>query len=76
MWSSTSPGRITTMKTDAAGRAQVEKIAAGTTVRARATVDGKVLETQPVTIGQTGVRFVLVAGDGTATASGAPSQTR
>jgi hypothetical protein len=68
-------GRITSTKTDAGGRAQVENLAVGTTVRARAMVDGKLLETQPVTIGQTGIRFVLVAGDGSAEASGPSPKT-
>jgi hypothetical protein len=55
-------GQRSTSKTDTSGRAQLDGLAAGTTVRARATVDGQTFETQPVTLGESGVRFVLVTG--------------
>ena len=66
-------GSRTTVKTDAAGRAQMAGLTAGTTVRARATVDGQQLETQPVVIAASGIRFVLVAGGGGGAATGAPA---
>lgn len=63
-------GQQSTLKTDASGRAQVEGLASGTRVRTRAVVDGQVLESQEVTIGATGIKFVLVATG--AAASGGP----
>jgi hypothetical protein len=62
----TIDGRTTTVRTDAAGRAQVEGLKAGARVQASASVEGRRLETQPVVIEASGIRFVLVAGDGTA----------
>ena len=64
-------GQLSTLKTDASGRAQVQGLSAGTRVRARAVVDGQALESQEVTIGTTGIRFVLVATGG-APAGGGP----
>ena len=58
-------GKTTVVKTDAGGRAQIAGLAAGTSLKASATVDGEKLESQSVTIGQTGIRFVLVASGGT-----------
>jgi hypothetical protein len=54
--------RPTAVTTDASGRAQIAGLAPGVRVRARATVDDQLLESQEVTIGSTGIRFVLVAG--------------
>jgi hypothetical protein len=61
----TVDGRTTTVKTDAAGRAQVEGLRTGARVQAAASVGGRRLETQPVVVESSGIRFVLVAGDGT-----------
>jgi hypothetical protein len=67
-------GKTTTMKTDAAGRVQIAGLAPGTTLKASAVVDGERLESQSVTIGTTGIRFVLVASGGaTPEASNAPA---
>lgn len=66
-------GRLTTIATDASGRAQIEGLAPGSRVSASATVDGRRLESQEVTIAASGIRFVLVGGDGrSAGGSGAP----
>jgi hypothetical protein len=68
-------GRTTTVKTDAAGRAQLEGLRTGAEFQAVASVNGQRLETQAVTIGSTGLRFVLVAGDGSTAGppAGAPA---
>ena len=52
-----------TVRTDAEGRAQVSGLAAGTRLRAEATIDGEKLETEEIVIGGTGVRVLLVATD-------------
>src|SRR5262245_24416892 len=62
-------GKTTVMKTDTTGRAQIAGLPAGTVLRTAATVDGEKLESQPVTIAATGIRFVLVASGG----AGAPA---
>ena len=49
--------------TDDSGRAQIEGLAPGTRLRASATVGGERLETQDVVVGDSGIRFVLVASD-------------
>jgi hypothetical protein len=54
------------VKTDDAGRAQVSGLAVGTRVKASAVVDGERLETQEITVGQSGVRFMLAAAAGVA----------
>lgn len=54
-------GQPTTLATDEAGRAQLSGLAPGDRLTAAATVDGERLVTQVTTIGETGVRFVLVA---------------
>jgi hypothetical protein len=54
-------GSTRTIKTDGQGRAEVEGLPAGASVQASTTVDGEHLETQPITVGSTGIRFVLVA---------------
>jgi hypothetical protein len=56
-------GRPRTLKTDDAGRTQVTGLPRGATVMATAVVDGEKLETQSVTVGDGGVRFVLAAAD-------------
>ncbi len=65
-------GRPTTIATDASGRAQVEGLAPGSRVKASATVDGRRLESQEVTIGASGIKFVLVGGDGSSTSASGP----
>lgn len=52
-----------TVKTGADGRTQVDKIKTGATVTAETTIDGATLTSQSVTIGASGIRFVLVAVD-------------
>ncbi len=52
-----------TVRTDAEGRAQVAGLAAGTRLRAQATIDGEKLETEEIVIGPTGLRVLLVATD-------------
>lgn len=54
------------LKTDDGGRAQVSGLAAGTRVKASAVVDNERLETQEITVGQSGVRFMLAAAAGVA----------
>lgn len=67
-------GTTRTATTDAGGRVQLSGLAAGTKVRAVVTVDGERLESQEVTIADTGLRFVLVAAAGGAgPAAGAPA---
>jgi hypothetical protein len=56
-------GRPQTAKTDAEGRAQVSGLPRGASVQAAAVVAGERLETQAVSLGETGVRFVLAAAD-------------
>lgn len=62
-------GQERPMTTDASGRAQIAGLAAGTRVRAVATVGDERLESQEITITTTGVRFVLVATEGGAAAA-------
>ena len=57
-----------TVKTGADGRTQVDRIKAGSTVMVATTIDGATLTSQRVTLGASGVRFVLVAVDPEATA--------
>lgn len=68
-------GVLQAVTTDAAGRAQVDGIRAGATVRAVATVGTERLESDPATIGTSGIRFVLVAGLAGVPAPAAPSVT-
>jgi hypothetical protein len=56
-------GKARTAKTDASGRAQVAGLARGAKVRAATVIDGVRLESQEVVVGDSGVRFVLVATD-------------
>jgi hypothetical protein len=60
-----------TARTAADGRAQFVHLAVGASVRASATVDGQRLASETFTMpAESGVRLLLVAGDGPATASG------
>ncbi len=56
-------GKVRTVKTDASGRAQVAGLPRGAKVRASAVVDGTRLQSQEIVVGESGVRFVLVAVD-------------
>jgi hypothetical protein len=57
-------GRVLTVKTDEAGRAQFDKLPAGSPVKAVAVVDGERLESQEFPApGQGGIRLMLVATD-------------
>ncbi len=69
----TIDGQDRTIATGDDGRAQVSGLAPGTTVIASVTVDGETLRSQPITIGASGIRVVLVAGLG-ATAAAGPAQ--
>src|SRR3982750_4106558 len=52
-----------TVKTDAQGRAQFDKLTAGATVQATTTVDGETLTSQQFAVpGKGGVRIALIAG--------------
>ena len=62
-------GKTTDVRTDAMGRAEVKGLAAGARVKASVVVDGERLETQEVTIGQTGYRFILSTGAASAAAT-------
>jgi hypothetical protein len=66
-------GQPTTLTTDEGGRAQISGLAAGDRLSATAAVDGQPLVTQAVTIADTGIRFVLVAGGPAEPAAGAAS---
>lgn len=69
----TVDGKVTTQKTDSAGRAQLSGLKPGARLKASVTVDGKRLESQEITIESSGIRFVL-AGDepGAAAAAASP----
>jgi hypothetical protein len=63
-------GKVLTVKTDENGRAEFSGVAAGTPVRARATVDGEQLESQEFPWPRDGgIRVMLVATDKTAGAA-------
>jgi hypothetical protein len=55
--------RTETMTTDAEGRVLLSGLETGDNVRIVAVVDGERLESQPITVGSSGVRVVLVATD-------------
>jgi hypothetical protein len=59
----TIDGTKKVVKTDAQGRAQVDKIKTGAIVTASTNIDGSTLTSQQVTIAASGIRFVLVAID-------------
>lgn len=54
-------GTAKTVKTNDTGRAQIDGVKKGARLQATATVDGQRLESQEVTVGETAIRFVLVA---------------
>jgi len=56
-------GKSTRIKTDEGGRAQITGVKQGARLKAVTTVSGERLESQEVTIGDAGVRFVLAAAD-------------
>jgi hypothetical protein len=62
-------GASRTVETDESGRAQVTGLKPGAKVRAVAVVDGERLETQEITIGSSGTRFILAARDPLASAA-------
>jgi len=69
-------GRVVTVNTDDAGRAQFDKLQVGAAVKFTATVDGERLESQQFVVpSQGGIRVMLVATDkgGAAAAPGGPA---
>jgi len=56
-------GKKQTVKTDANGRAAVSGLKPGTNVRAVTVLDGERLESQPMTMGTSGIRVALVGVD-------------
>ncbi len=52
-----------TVKTDAQGRAELKGVKPGDVVKATATVDKETLTSQDITVGNSGIRVVLVATD-------------
>jgi len=68
-------GRVVTVKTDDAGRAQFDKLQAGASVKFTANVDGEQLESQEFPVpSQGGIRLMLVATDkNAAAAAGGPA---
>src|SRR5499427_8693073 len=68
-------GRVVTVKTDDAGRAQFDKLQAGASVKFTASVDGEELESQEFPVpSQGGIRLMLVATDKSgAAAAGGPA---
>jgi hypothetical protein len=64
---------VQTTKTDAQGRAQFDKLPAGATLKASATIDGEHLESQEFPApAQGGIRLLLVASGGAADTQAAP----
>src|SRR5215831_17755477 len=64
-------GRVVTVKTDDAGRAQFDKLQAGVSIKFTANVDGEQLESQEFPVpSQGGIRLMLVATDKNAAAAG------
>ena len=69
-------GKVTTVKTDEAGRAQFDAVPPGATVKATTDVDGEHLESQEfVAPAQGGIRLMLVATDPTKAAAPATTGT-
>lgn len=66
-------GKSTVVRTDANGRAQVSDLPRGAHLQASATVGAEQLQSQAITIADTGVRFVLVASADAAAAPAAAS---
>ena len=58
----TVDGQTREMKTDAEGRVQLDRLRSGTRVKAVTTVDGERIESKDITIGDAGLRVMLVAG--------------
>ena len=70
-------GSVQTVKTDAQGRAQFDKLPAGATVKAVAVVDGERLESQEFPApAQGGIRLMLVATDKEKAARSRPRRPR
>jgi hypothetical protein len=59
----TIDGKTSSIKTDNEGRAVVRGLKAGTKVKAATVLDGKRIESDGVTLAETGIRFVLVGVD-------------
>src|SRR6188768_2169845 len=59
----TVDGKPRTIKTNEAGRVEVHDLKRGAVVKASATVDGEALRSEDITIGETGIRVMLVATD-------------
>jgi hypothetical protein len=67
-------GKVETAKTGADGRAQFAHLPIGVRVRTSATIGGERLSSEPFDMpAESGVRVLLVAGDGTAPAGVAPA---
>jgi len=56
-------GKKQTVKTDVNGRAAVSGLKSGANVRAVTVLDGERLESQPMTVGTSGIRVMLVGAD-------------
>jgi hypothetical protein len=66
--------KVQTAKTDDAGRVQFDKLPAGETLKASATVDGEHLESQEFPApGKGGIRLLLAATDNSKAGGGAPA---
>jgi len=59
----TIDGKTRSINTDSEGRAVVRGLKAGTKVKAATVLDGKRIESESVTLAETGIRFVLVGAD-------------
>ena len=69
-------GRIDRAVTGADGRAQFAHLPIGATVQATAVVDGEALASERFEMAaESGIRVLLIAGEGSATASGIPVET-
>jgi hypothetical protein len=71
----TIDGKTKTVKTDQAGRAQVVGLPKGARVTAATVVSGERLESQEITIADSGIRFVLAASDPEAAARAAEDKS-
>jgi hypothetical protein len=58
----TIDGQTRQLKTDAEGRVQVDQLRPGTRVKAVTVVDGERIESKDITVADTGIRVMLVAG--------------
>jgi len=59
----TVDGKPRTIKTNEAGRVEIHDLKRGAVVKATATVDGESLQSEDITIGESGIRVMLVATD-------------